>query len=579
MTFNIASPAAATPPSAPTPVVDPQAHRLGRVGELASLLGWFVLPLAAFCFKAAGFGRWIVDDAAISFAYARSIAEGDGVVQQPGVSPVEGYSNPLWTGLLALLRLAGVFDNGHVVAGVPDYVLVPKILGLVCTAGVLIAYRLMFVTVLDRWPAAFATALAGLCLVANPSYVGWAVSGLENPLYALVVAVLAAILTRAVGGGRLLSTRVAVAASVVALAAAATRPDGLVYACAYPLVVLVLVRQNGAGRSLRSIAVAVVTFGIPAAALLLLRYQTFGLWVPNTAVAKGQSGPDLAGLGKVFELGAFLTWPVVLVAVGVVILACASARGSRFFPGILVPLVLVVLAVGAFAVEKRGSFLEYRFATPVWVAGSAVFAAALVHLLAHARLRVRAVVVVVALASVMLAWPDLRVAYGRFYVKPSVPLCFVAERSRQYNALADLLGVRQGSILLPDIGGTLMTSRLTVYDLAGLSDRTIADARARHDSRAVTDYVFDTLRPTFIHVHGFWRLPLTDDPRLAAGYVAVVPGQDFVRQDVIGAQPDPGAAVRFMARETRRLNTWAARSRRASCGPALTVGSPSAIPD
>ncbi|HZC25531.1 MAG TPA: hypothetical protein VE287_00825 [Actinopolymorphaceae bacterium] len=604
MTFDIAPSEAARPPPAPAPVAEPRVGRFARLGKFASPVVWCVLPLIAFSFKAAGFGRWIIDDAAISFAYARSIAEGHGVVQQAGAPPVEGYSNPLWTALLALLRLVGVFDNGHVVAGIPDYVLVPKILGVVCTAGVLVAYRLMFATVLDRWPAVFATAVAGLALAANPSYVGWAVSGLENPLYALLVAVLAAILTRALVGGRLLSPRVAVAASVVALAAAATRPDGVVYACAYPLLVLALVRRHGVGRPVRSIAVAVAVFCVPAAALLLLRFRTFGLWVPNTAVAKGQSGPDIAGLGKVFDLGAFVTWPVVVVAAAVVVLACSSLpwrtpssqesvdvadgkpliptphrHGNPFFVGMLGPLVLVGLAVGAFAVEEPGTFIGYRYATPVWVAGSAVLGAALVHLLAQGRIWMRVVVAVVALAAAVLAYPNLSAAYLHFYAKTSVPLCFVAERSRQYNTLADLLGVRAGSILLPDIGGTLMTSRLTVYDLAGLSDRSIADALARDDPRALTDYVFDTVRPTFIHVHGLWRWQLTSDPRLAADYVAVVPNQDFVRRDVISAQPDPGAATRFMAAQTRRLNSWAARSRHASCGPSLTVGSPSAIPD
>ena len=46
------------------------------------------------------YGRWIIDDAAITFAYVRSIANGLGPVLQPGAETVEGYSNPAWLALL-----------------------------------------------------------------------------------------------------------------------------------------------------------------------------------------------------------------------------------------------------------------------------------------------------------------------------------------------------------------------------------------------------------------------------------------------------------------------------------------------
>src|SRR5262249_23988574 len=62
-------------------------------------LGWHTalvaVPIIVFVAHASVFGSWIVDDAAISWAYARSLATGHGLVAQPGVAPVEGYSNPL----------------------------------------------------------------------------------------------------------------------------------------------------------------------------------------------------------------------------------------------------------------------------------------------------------------------------------------------------------------------------------------------------------------------------------------------------------------------------------------------------
>jgi hypothetical protein len=96
-----------------------------------ALIGW----------HAAKYGNWIVDDAAITFSYARSLTDGAGPVLQPGQPPVEGYSNPAWLVLLAAGRLLGLFDRGTIF-GIPDYVLYPKALSLLACVGILLlTYR------------------------------------------------------------------------------------------------------------------------------------------------------------------------------------------------------------------------------------------------------------------------------------------------------------------------------------------------------------------------------------------------------------------------------------------------------
>jgi len=57
-------------------------------------------------------GTWIVDDAGLTFAYARSLSSGDGLVLQPGAAPVEGFSSPAWMALLVVGRWLGLFDHG-----------------------------------------------------------------------------------------------------------------------------------------------------------------------------------------------------------------------------------------------------------------------------------------------------------------------------------------------------------------------------------------------------------------------------------------------------------------------------------
>jgi hypothetical protein len=48
----------------------------------------------------------LFDDAMISMTYARNLARGQGVVWYPGYEPVQGYSNPLWMLMMALIHCA-----------------------------------------------------------------------------------------------------------------------------------------------------------------------------------------------------------------------------------------------------------------------------------------------------------------------------------------------------------------------------------------------------------------------------------------------------------------------------------------
>ena len=57
--------------------------------------------LASYALLTIPLRGWLVDDAAISMAYAANWTAGHGLVAQPGLPPVEGYSNFLWVVVLA----------------------------------------------------------------------------------------------------------------------------------------------------------------------------------------------------------------------------------------------------------------------------------------------------------------------------------------------------------------------------------------------------------------------------------------------------------------------------------------------
>ncbi|MGW5736243.1 MULTISPECIES: hypothetical protein [Streptomyces] len=557
----------APPAEAPAPVRGPAAAALRRWADPAAV----AVTTLLVAWRASALGQWIVDDAAITFAYARSIDEGLGPVQQPGAGPVEGYSNPAWLALLLVGRRLGLFDHGALL-GVSDLVLYPKALALLCTAGVLACVAAAARAVLPgrAWAV---TLLTGAVLAANLSYVAWSFSGLENPLYALTAAATGALLVRAAVRGTLLRPAVAAGAGALALLAALTRPDGAVLAAAYPLAALLFLRRAALARTARAVALSCGTFALPYAAFLLWRHAVFGRWVPNTAVAKAQKPPRLGQLASAGELLTYGGWALALTGAACAGLALARpGPARRALAALLVPLALTLLAYG---VLGRDWMALYRFATPVWVLAATALALAVVTVWGAERPRARVLLGCVLAGALLLSVTGQAARDRGFLQRPTLSMCFVAERyGHTFNAYAGYLGLRDATVALPDLGGTLLTSRLRVVDLAGLTDRRVADAYAAGDTAALRAHVLDDVRPELLHVHAAWtgRTGLTAPRLAAAGYVPLHPegdGGDYVRADAVR---DPARIAALRERVGPTLDAMTAEMRPAGCGPALRPG-------
>jgi len=127
-----------------------------------------------------------------------------------------------------------------------------------------------------------------------------------------------------------------------------------------------------------------------------------------------------------------------------------------------------------------------------------------------------------------------------FQKNPSAGLCDIAQNTGYlFNGFADILGVRDGSLLAVDGGGTSLTSRLRFVDLSGLAERRIAGFWQRDDMAGLRNYIFDEVKPTFIKIFSGWaerdRLDLVGDPRLEQDYVMLLSGPPrggrWVRRD------------------------------------------------
>ena len=209
---------------------------------------------------------WYVEDAAISFSYARYWVEGEGLVPWPGSERVEGYSNPLWVLLLAMWHAVGV--SGWVSA---------RVMGAVFGAATV---PLVYLIARESRPDKKddAPLLAVLLLVFNAQFAIWNASGLENSLFVFLLSgAIWRTLIEARDGGYPW-------ASVWFLLLAVTRPEGIAYGAVGGLAAMVW--SLAAGRGLTRTLQWLATFFLPFTAYHYIRYQYFAYAFPMTYYAK-----------------------------------------------------------------------------------------------------------------------------------------------------------------------------------------------------------------------------------------------------------------------------------------------------
>ena len=281
-----------------------------RIAEQA-LLGFAVL-----CFVVLTRYHWqqLCDDAFIPFRYANNIVAGLGPVWNRG-ERVEGYSSPLWLGILVGGRLAG--------AGLPGFAGAMGIAGsAVC---LVLVHRFTLTLAQSRVAAAAACAAASLVY---PLYF-WAPAGLETTLFAALVTLAAwSLVVPSLW-------RWFLAAALLGVA----RPEGPLLACA-----LAVLARLAHGRSVaRPSAVALAL--LPALAWLVFRRDYYGDWLPNTYYAKA-TGPLLLRLeaGLLYAVWALLFLAAVVFAIKLAGIADRKIRCALAF--LTVALATVVVSGG-----------------------------------------------------------------------------------------------------------------------------------------------------------------------------------------------------------------------------------------
>ncbi len=511
----------------------PGAARTAEPGSPATITDGarlvFVALGTAVLYGAALHHSWhyTIDEAAISAAYAVHMVDGHGLVANVGGPRVEGFSNPLWVLLLALAYAVGV-----------EPILAAKTLGVgLGGVALVLAGRLVQVTegracrdvrAHDLVPAAIACSLT--------AFTRWMPAGLENGLLAcLLGAMLLADLRE-----RARPRRFPLAATL-AVAVAATRPEGVAYGLA--LGGLRLLDSRGAtlrdrGRLLRDAGVFALGVGL----LHLARGLYFGTWVTNTYWAKQSTTLDdgLTYLLRFWRQDLDVGM-VVLAAIGLGSVPLWRWRADRFGgaepPAGWYPrcALAAVLAVGlAFPVWAGGDrAMGGRLFTPAAVAIGVLAALGVGALAATTERwtpgRPRAAVASVLLSAlVILDHVVLDRSAARQDHRTPCHYCPVLAQVEATERLRDSLGVPVARLATTDFGAPSLASsaQLRGLDLLGLRDPVLAHyapshrldsgVRDRHRYRHV--FHEQPAWPLFLNVYGqTWR-GLRASPEWHLGY-------------------------------------------------------------
>ncbi len=428
----------------------------------ANLTRWYFLVCAGFiiiqAYLAQGFWGNCLDDAAISFQYAKNLALGYGLCFHSSMLPVEGFSNPIWT-----LTLAGLYSLGW-----HDLVQASKILGLLFH----IATGLLFCFFGFRhyWPL-----LILFVLLCFPYHTYWAVTGLENASYGFFLC-LAYLCVK-----RKLSKSLWIVLGLIIF----SRPEGFLFA-----FIFAIADQQERRKSMLMSAIFLMV-------LTLLRLLYFHDIVPNTIWAKWglvhSTDPLLnlkLGLQYFWDyFSSFLTFPYMVIPVMIFLVIKRQWLLLSLFG---IHLIFLMLSGGDW---MRG----WRFMSPL----APLYAYAIASFLWSLVMRFQEVLVVLLVILVnilvLLGW-TWRDDYKQLQ-QPYVDVGPRIQRSQNFERIAEKLKIQDATLLDVDAGGTAYGSTLRVYDFAGLTVRELA--HSEKTKQKVHQFVMN-LKPSFIYSTGFW---------------------------------------------------------------------------
>ena len=278
----------------------------------------------------------LFDDGMISMRYAHNLAAGQGLVWNPGGERVEGFSNPLWTALMALIHAVGFSQN--------TVALYVQLVGLLfLTLNLWCVYRITLLLSNDSGPCAIAaTILTAFYLPLNT----WGLQGMEVSLVTFLIhASMLVLISRINSTSSLLKVFFLLGLGVC------TRPDGIVpYLVTLGFIALFTTEQRRRRLLLgASILTAILV------SITLLRHAYYGEILPNTYYLKMTGIPVLKRITRGLDA---LVDTLSMIGLVVVAFGCAAALAGRKQRPVVF-LALMVMAHAAYSVYVGGDAWEW----------------------------------------------------------------------------------------------------------------------------------------------------------------------------------------------------------------------------
>jgi hypothetical protein len=293
---------------------------------------------------------YYVDDTFITLRYLDNLTDGHGLCFNPD-ERVEGYSCFAWIVLLAvpvaILKASG--------AGFPDPFLLARFLGIVAGLSTLFVLWRTSRVVLEPKNRLWSL-VPPAWLVLSPPFWVWASSGMETPLFALLVT---SALHRFIVESKDQAAR-PWSALLLALASL-TRPEGPLYFAALLLYRLGRDRKSTSDGRLTP---WLMLFAVPYGIYFIWRLAYFGQFFPTSVVAKSQTAhldaavQGIAYLGEFFRIhgGTILFLPALIPLMIRKSSAAARSTGAAW---------AIAAAGAALIIIAGGDWMFYsRFVTP-----------------------------------------------------------------------------------------------------------------------------------------------------------------------------------------------------------------------
>lgn len=457
-----------------------------------------VIPILVMMINARRVSAYTVDDAFISFRYARNLANGDGLVYNVG-ERVEGFTNFLWTLIMAVVIKFG-----------GDPVAASKLLG--CTAAACSMVLMFELSNMIR-PMVAAPSIGPWLAASTIVFSGYAVYGLETAFFGCMLLLGTYLFFRETNASKSHvetttkepeSPNAFPWSGVVFGLAGLTRPEAPAFV---GLLMLALVFGRGAfgedavlrrvfteprGMFGKQNLIRAALFVVPVLALVAFRYRYYGHLVPNTFLAKtGNVQAQIPnGINYVRD---YFNYAGPALYVGLLALVAGILRARRDILALVFPSAFVV----AYCILIGGDWMEYFRQMAPFEIFAFILVDVSVRSILERKSRTTNVALVLFLAiGFSIRFGNLQVAQRKFDEVDG----FWKKAPRGIANWMINRGV-PGEIAMGDIGYVGYATNYPILDTLGLVDPVIGGINRgykRNFGAEFLQYVFEQKKPRYI---------------------------------------------------------------------------------